>query len=48
MHYEKARRSAKAMGEALSISFSRDRQVRGSGDPLIEPLTYFVYIDVGT
>jgi len=28
------------MGEALSISFSRVRQVRSSGDPLIELLTF--------
>jgi hypothetical protein len=32
--------SAKAMGEALSSSSSRHRQVRSSGDPLIELLTF--------
>src|SRR5215472_19236162 len=32
--------SAKAMGEALSSSSSQDRQARGSGDPLIEPLGF--------
>jgi hypothetical protein len=40
LHLENREVSAKAMGEALSISFSRDRLVRSSGDPLIELLTY--------
>jgi hypothetical protein len=37
--------SAKAMGEALSSSSSRDRQAKGSGDPLIEPLAFYIVIN---
>jgi len=37
--------NGKAMGEALSISFSRISPVRSSGDPLIELLTFYCVFD---